>query len=981
MKKILYGLLTAALVTAGIPLPDAAYASTDQQVLFINEVMASNTKTIRDGDIDDSKHGSLGGAYSDWIEIYNSSSKAIDLTGYTLTDSSATWKFPQGIVPAKGFLIVWASDKNKVAKDGQLHANFKISASGETITLKNADGEIVDVCTTISLKDDESYGRKTEGANQWVIFSKPTPLSANIYSAATTIVKSPVFSHEGGFYTSEFLLSITTDEPGVKIYYTKDGSDPIPGSESTYEYTEAINIKNRTKDQNVYSMIKNISTDVWNKWEEPVGELFKCTPIRAAAVREDGSKSKIITKSYFVDKNMMTRYKIPVISLVTDPANLFDDETGLYVNGNFEKKGAEWERPVHVEFFESDGTLAFSQNSGLRINGGYSRKVPQKPFRLYADHDYDDTNKYTYDVFQGTAKKVTGETLDSFKRLVLRNGGNDNGWTGVMFRDPLMQGLVSHLNLDTLAYRPCVVFLDGEFWGLYNIRERYDDEYFKSHYNVDKDKVVMLDVWNYPELQEGEPGDEKAYQRDIIDYLKTHSITDKDTYEYIKTKMDIENYITYNVAQIYYGNYDWPGNNVSIWRYKTDDGKYHPEAPYGQDGRWRWLLRDTDFGFGLYQTKGVSFDSIAFATGDVPEVGDYAYANAPWAVFLLKTLLNNSEFRTQFINTFADQINTSFEPTRVNKEIDKYKAGIEDVIQENGNRWRRLNAIPTYRGEVTWDMNIQAIRNYVNIRPTYVRRHIINKFKDFGVTGTADISLSTNTSQGYVRINSIDIKSTTPGITDPANWTGVYFLGVPVILKAIPEKGYRFDHWEGVEGVTNTSDTITFTPDGNMNVKAVFKPENEGYKLSGYISPDFDSDYEDFKTGFKVEVIGTGLSASTDSKGYFEIGDIPQNSEGYKIKISKPNYIYRQIDNVVISGNTSISTQSNPIHLWGGDINGDNVLNMSDVIEIAKAFNSVKGDNTYISVSDVNMDNAINMMDMIVIAKHFNATPDSYKNQ
>jgi len=202
-----------------------------------------------------------------------------------------------------------------------------------------------------------------------------------------------------------------------------------------------------------------------------------------------------------------------------------------------------------------------------------------------------------------------------------------------------------------------------------------------------------------------------------------------------------------------------------------------------------------------------------------------------------------------------------------------------------------------------------------------------------------------------------------------------------VILKAIPEKGYRFDHWEGVEGVTNTSDTITFTPDGNMNVKAVFKPENEGYKLSGYISPDFDSDYEDFKTGFKVEVIGTGLSASTDSKGYFEIGDIPQNSEGYKIKISKPNYIYRQIDNVVISGNTSISTQSNPIHLWGGDINGDNVLNMSDVIEIAKAFNSVKGDNTYISVSDVNMDNAINMMDMIVIAKHFNATPDSYKNQ
>ncbi len=978
MKKMLTGLLAAAIITAGVPLPDADNVNAVGQVLFINELMASNTNTIRDGDVDDPDFGSLGGAYSDWIEIYNSGSTAIDLTGYTLSDSSSTWVFPQGIVPAKGFLLVWASDKNKVAKNGQLHSNFKISASGEAITLKNADGTLIDTSAAISLKDDESYGRKTDGTSEWAVFSKATPLSVNIYSSSTTIVKSPVFSHEGGFYTSEFMLKLTTDESGVKIYYTKDGSDPVPGAEGTFEYIDAINIKSRAGDPNVYSMITNISNDQWSKWQKPVGELFKCTPIKAVAVREDGSKSKIITNSYFVDKNMMTRYKIPVISLVTDPANLFDDEKGLYVNENFENKGDEWERPVHIEFFESDGTLAFSQNSGLRINGGYSRKVPQKPFRLYADHGYDDTNKYKYEVFPGLTKQASGKKLDSFSRLVLRNGGNDNDWTGVMFRDALMQGLVSHLNLDTLAYRPSVVFLDGEYWGLYNIRERYDSEYLKSHYNLDKDKAVILDVWSYPSVQEGKPGDEKAYQKDIIEYLKTNSITDKATYENIKTKMDIDNFINYNVAEIYYGNVDWPGNNLSIWRYKTDDGKYHPEAPYGQDGRWRWLLRDTDFGFGLYQMKSYAFDSLAFATGDVPEVGDFSYANEPWAVFLLKTLLNNSEFRTQFINSYADQINTSFQPARVNNEIDKFKAGIEDAIQENGDRWRRLNAKSTYPGELTWDMNIQSVRNFANNRPSYVRQHIINKFKDIGVTETADINLKTNTAQGYVRINSIDIRSTTPGVNDPGNWTGVYFKGVPVTLKAIPETGYKFDHWEGINGVVNTSDTITFDPEGNMEVKAVFKPENGGYKLSGYISPDFASNFADIKAGFKVEVIGKELSASTDSKGYFEIQNLPKNTEGYKIKISKPNYILREINNVVISGDTVISTESKPIDMWGGDIKQDNALNLSDVVEIAKAFNSVKGDQTYNSASDVNMDNSINITDMVIIAKHFNATPDSY---
>lgn len=993
MRKVLSGLLAAALITAAMPQTGTCDVKADAgQVLFINEVMAANTETLRDGDVDDPDSGSVGGAYSDWIELYNSGTEAIDLEGYTLADSSATWKFPTGTVPSKGYLLVWASDKNKVAKDGQLHSNFKISSSGEVITLKGVDGSVVDMVTTIALKDDESYGRKTDGLQEWAVFSQSTPLKENVYSAETAAVKDPVFSQKGGFYTSAFKLKLTTDEVGVKIYYTLDGSDPVPGAEGTIEYQSPITVKSRAGDPNVLSMISNISTDQWNTWLEPVGELFKCTTIRAVAVREGGKRSKTITNSYFVDKDMKTRYNLPVISLVTDPANLFDDTKGIYVNGNFEYKGDEWERPVHIEFFEKDGTLAFSQNSGLRINGGELRKIPQKSFRLYADHGYDDSDKYKYEVFPGLKKRGNGKKMDSFSRLVLRNSGNDCTWTGAMFRDGLMEGLVSHLKVDTLAYRPSVVFLDGEYWGIYDIRERYDGEYLKSHYNLDKDKAVILDVWETPQVQEGESGDWRLYSIDIIDYLKANSVTDKATYDYIKTKIDIENYINYNVAEIYSGNYDWPGNNMSIWKYKTDDGKYHPEAPYGLDGRWRWMLRDMDFGFGLYQ-KSVDFDTLSYATADVPEEGDFSYANQPWVVFLLKTLLKNTEFRNRFVNTFADQLNTSFDPVRVNERIEEVKAGIEAAMPEQSNRWRIINLKSTYEGELTWYDNIETVKSFANDRPSCVRQHILNKFKDDGVTGTSEIRLITNTTEGYVRINSIDIKSSTPGVTDPSNWSGIYFKGVPVTLKAVAEKGYKFDHWEGVEGVIPTSESITFNPEENINIKAVFRPDGAvvsptpsnpaGFKIYGYINPDMASDFAGIKEGFKVEVVGKGIWGVTDSNGYFELKGVPENSTGYSIKISKANYLHREIKNVVVTGDRLLASELEPISIWGGDmlIDGvqDDAINILDVMQIALAFNTVSGDAKYKPDVDLNKDNSVNIVDIMVVAKHFNTGPASYE--
>lgn len=382
----------------------------------------------------------------------------------------------------------------------------------------------------------------------------------------------------------------------------------------------------------------------------------------------------------------------------------------------------------------------------------------------------------------------------------------------------MMQSLVSHINkLDTQAQRPAILFLNGEYWGVYYIRERYDKEYLEDHYKLDDDKVAMLEPKQEISVQRGTPEDADAYTNEVINYLKSNTITQASTYEYIKTKIDIDNYIIYNVAEIFFGNTDWPGNNVAIWRYKTDDGQYHPEAPYGQDGRWRWMLKDTDFGFGLYN-KSVTHDTLSYAAGDRLE----GTGNPEWSTFLFKTLLQNTEFRNQFINCFSDQLNTSFVSERVLEVINNFEAVLSPEMLEHTDRWQYIKMTAANSRETTWSQNVQVIKDYAKNRPSNIIQFINNKFTNNGVTGTANITLNTDPTKGYVKINTIDIKASTPGVKEPGAWTGVYFTGIPVTITAMAEEGYVFDHWEGVTG---NSDTVTFNHSGNINITAVFEKD------------------------------------------------------------------------------------------------------------------------------------------------------------
>jgi len=878
------------------------------QAIFINEIMASNSKTIRDGDVDDPTDGSKGGSYSDWIEIYNPGSQVVDLKGYTLSDSEAKWTIPQCSVGANEYLLIWASDKNKVAKDGQLHTNFKLSSSGEKIELKAPNGTVIDSVTYSSLMDDQSFGRMTDGSSQYKVFTKSTPLTAN--QTGITLVNEPVFSKAGGLYTEAFDLQLTSEDPPAKIYFTTDCSDPVPGAAGTGLYSGSIRIKSRAGEKNVLSMVQDVSADYQNPWKAPDGEVFKCTTLKAVVIRNDGVKSNIATHSFFVDPSMKSKYSLPIVSVVTEYKNLFDPATGIYMSKNCEKTGEEWERPAHIEFYEKDGTLGFTQNIGLRLNGAYTKKYPQKSLRIYADGDYGDLGEIKYEIFPGLTKNGNGKSLKSFERLILRNAGND--WAFGYMRDEMTQSLVSHVKgLDTQSARPAILFLDGEYWGVYYIRERFDKDYLKSHYNLDDDKVVLTDITQSSGFGGGAVGGESisedltAYNKDVIDYLKSNSITTQSTYDYIKTKIDIDNYINYYVTELFCDNTDWPGNNMAVWRYKTDDGKYHPEAPYGQDGRWRWLLKDTDFGFGLYG-KSVNHDPLKYATGEIKE----GWANSQEATFLFRTLLQNTEFRNQFINCFADQLNTSFVSERVIKIISEFENAFSPEVLEHSKRWQYIRLTTPTPGSTTtnpggfgttkedtstWYENVQNIKNFAKVRPSNIKQYIINKFGTNGVKGTADITVETDSTKGYVRINTIDINSNTPSVTNPSLWTGNYFTGIPVTVSAIPQKGYVFDHWEGVTG---GSATVTFTHTGNISITAVFKKD----------------------TATPTETATPSATATTISC----------------------------------------------------DVNDDGFINMQDVMLIALAFNTSKADARFVDRYDFNRDSSINMADIMLLAVKFN---------
>lgn len=797
--------------------------------IYINEVMASNETSITDN----------VGAHSDWVELYNSTNSGVDLANYYMSDDASNltkFRFTsvngQVIIPANGYIIIWASG---ISTNGVKHTNFSLSASGEAIILVAPNGTtVIDGFSFSNQRTDVSYGRLPNGGIDFKYFSPASPSATNSSANAfNEILSPPIFSHKTGFFTSSFNLVLSHPDPNVTITYSTDASIPSvanytpktfnyknsyienPGQSDGYlmsktyrsfPYNSSITIQDKSSSPNQTSSFSS----TWHQYAGyiPSSPIKKGTVIRAYATKTGALPSETATNTYFFNQSGTKESSLPIISLTAQESHLFDYNTGIYTAGihfdwwraanptiaandyspaNYYNKGDEWEYPAHFDLIETN-TNSYQANIGLRINGGTTRTYRTKSLRLYARTKYGTS---TID------KKIFNDLpYTSFNSLLLHNGGQDAIYT--LIKDASIHQSVAHLNFDTQAHRPSIVYLNGEYWGIHNIRQRYDKYYFSQKYGVNPENLDVITTI-YPLPWNVDEGDAVDYNN-LKDYISNNNLQNQGNYDYIKTQIDISNFIDYQISEIYFTNLDWPNNNIGLWRERVE---YNPNAAIGRDGKWRWFLYDIDSGTNVFF---VNNNSLYGATStDVN----------PDATFFLRNLLLNNSFKIDFINRFADLLNTSFLPSRVSSIFNTNKGLIINEISAHSNRWDwPLNTN-------IWNNEITNSLNFIQQRPSYQRQHIRDKW---GINGEYNLTVNvSNPNHGYVRVNTIDIIPSTPGVSEnPYPWTGSYFNNIPIQIRPIAKSGYKFKHW--IYNSTILTDSVqTITTSSARSYTAVFE--------------------------------------------------------------------------------------------------------------------------------------------------------------
>ncbi len=550
------------------------------------------------------------------------------------------------------------------------------------------------------------------------------------------------FSVQGGFYDERQVVELTS--PGAKIYYTIDGSEP-------------------TRRSKVYKRPLKI----------------KKTMVLQAIARKGKIKSDIVGQTYFIDEPTST---FPVVSIGINPEVLFDSETGLYMQGPdavdslWTKDGANFwskrEVMINAEMYEADGKCEYNSRSGFRLFGGMSRLFPQKSMTIVARDRYGKKH-FKHRIFGK-------EGLKKFKFLVLRNSGSD--WGKSHFRDALMTGLVEDWDIEKQDYRPAHVYINGKYWGIYNIREKVNRHFLSGHYELDKDSIDLIE--HRRSLKRGN----RAHYLHMLAYMEENDLSDPSRYAYLNSLMDIENFMQYQVAQIYFDNQD-AGGNIKFWR------------PQTVSGRWRWILYDTDWGFGLHNPKAYKTNSIDFHT----EPDGPAWPNPAWSTFILRKLLENPKFEKEFINCMADHLNTTFTSDRVLAKLEELYANLAPEMPRQLDRWSLSKR--------RWENHVDRMRAFAKKRPAYMRKHMK---KTFNTGGTAELKLEVAGGGEVILNNNLVIKKEA--------FSGLYFENIPISLKAIPNFGYRFSHWEGMKSDPNMDDLrLSLTAGKEYKLKAVFE--------------------------------------------------------------------------------------------------------------------------------------------------------------
>ncbi|MFO7869408.1 MAG: CotH kinase family protein [Bacteroidales bacterium] len=623
---------------------------------------------------------------------------------------------------------------------------FTLSAGGETFYLWKQD-IIIDSIAYNDMPTDITIGRQHNSSDSFY-FDQPTPGYANtetIYTAQT--ISKPIFSIPSGVYKNEIYVKIYTSEPNATIVYTTDGSEP--SANSTVFYTEDSIKVNRS------------------------------SHIRARVYRNGYLPSAISTGTYIFH---VRELNMPLISIVVKEEDFFDWDTGMYVEGDDAEieephYGAnyweDWEKPAHISVTEPGNTQAsFSCDVGVKISGNWSRIHPQKSLKFYARSRYG-YKDMAYQFFKD-------KEIHSFQSIILRNSGND--FNNTQMRDGMISALARNMDVGRSAYQPAIVYINGEYYGIQNFREKPNKHYFVDNYGVSEDSISLLRVSE----SDTRLGSADNYI-EMNAFLETSDLSIPENYATIQEYLDVEDFIEYVLVELYVVNEDWPGNNRIFWRENKPEGK------------WRHMLYDLDFGFGIWEDDKVNRNMLEFAL----ETNGPDWPNPPWSTLLFRKLTENQTFNQKLLNYCADRLNTTFLPDSVTTHIDSVFAIIESEYAAHAQRWNG-----DYEYMTT---NVQKMKDFGNMRADIMREHFEEHFNTHG-SYTLSLSISNNNA-GKIRLTSIDVTH--------FPWQGDYFKNIPLHITAVPAPGYEFVRWEGA--VSSTEATIDITTDQATSLHAVFE--------------------------------------------------------------------------------------------------------------------------------------------------------------
>jgi hypothetical protein len=556
-----------------------------------------------------------------------------------------------------------------------------------------------------------------------------------VFNSKEEYLREPKPNIKGGIYNHPLTISVSNDDKNATTFYTMDGSIP---TKLSFQYRGPIYIE-------------------------------KTTVIRFRKFKKTYLPSPTVTHTYVINEHS----SLPMVSLVSDPVNFWNKYSGIYANPW--KRGKKWERNAHIEIFDINNRIFLRSSAEIRINGGASRGGAKKSFRI----------RYSLSslpVLDGD-HILAGGSQESERTIILRNT------TKFRLRDVLFHEIISQVGKFSASYVPVMLLINGKFWGIYNIRDRMDEQYLRKNYGLGEYEIIRnLVLW--------EP-DAKSFLT-IVDWFENNDLSQEEKLKDAASLIDIDNMMDYWLFNIYAANIDWPHGNIAAFKSLKEN-----------ESRWRYLSRDVDDGFGYI--VGYDHDTLEWATRNELRqdllIGTYNdHESFLRSTIIIRKLLTNNSYRWKFINRFCDLLNSYLLPSQIEPKLEKVIKLSDYDLKQDFNRWQI--------SEEEYQENINAIRQFIYNRSVYLFKCIQNKFHlDSPVT----IELVNEPEKGgKIQINTLNLEK--------YPWKGQYFQNAPITLNAVPSSNYRFSRWS--DSSIGKSSKAKFILDKNLKVTAIYERIN-----------------------------------------------------------------------------------------------------------------------------------------------------------